>query len=224
MRAPAPTFRNELAAFLASRKPPAVPGGIGNRNSADTALMKRWLDDDRAEEIWTKIKPKAPDLTPTEFIQAVLKARRSAAASVSRTFGVPGIVGGFNNEWKKFLPYLRKRLAMQLSGSPSALRAIEVAEILEDAARETRRVHRYHFGFSDQVEFDLKREGSNEDRSRVAFFGLMRDFLQRHCGERLYDVIAFLAEIAFDGGKEIDAEHVRDALRKRSKKTKPSPR
>jgi hypothetical protein len=221
MRAPTPTFRNELTAFLAGRKPPAVPGGIGNRNSADTALMKRWLDDDRADEIWTQIKLKAPNLTPTEFIQAVLKARRSAAASVSRIFGASLPRGeklpGFNAEWLEFLPILKKRIIRQL-GFPSALPPTKAAEILEDAAREIRTLHQSYFGFSDQVEFGLSRESSN--RSRTAFYRIIRDFLQKHCGENLDYVVAVLSEIAFPG-KEIDAENVRDALR--SKKTKPPP-
>jgi hypothetical protein len=181
--------------------------------------MNLWVDDDRAEEIWRKIKRKAPALPPAEFIQQVLNARRSAAASVNRTIGVPGsilgeppIVQGFNNEWTAFLPGLKKRIATRLSRSPSATMPIEVAEFFEDVAREIRMLHQMYFGFSDQVEFGLIREGQNNDRSRVAFYRLMGDYLQKRCQERLYEAIAFLAEIAFPG-KEIDAEAVRDALR-----------
>jgi hypothetical protein len=228
----APSFRDELTTFRDSRKPPLKPrsrgpDGLGNRNSADTALMNRWLDEDRAhraEEIWGKVKRKAPSLTAAEFIKAVLTKRRSAAASVNRTVGVPGIVRGFDAEWAEFLPDLKKRVAERLSGSPAATTPISLAETLEDAAREIRILHQSYFGFFDQVEFGLTRQGQNSDRSRVAFYRLMGAYLHEHCQERHYEAIAFLAEIAFPG-REIDAEAVRDALRpRRRKKLKPTRR
>jgi hypothetical protein len=173
--------------------------------------LARWLSDERAETNWKKIKRKAPNLPPAEFIEAVLKARRSAVASVNRIVGVLGKLPGFNAEWREFLPALKKRITRKLG---PAIAPIKAAEVLEVAAHEIRILHQSYFGFSDQVNFGLRRQGSNEDRSCNAFYEIMRDVLQEHCGTPLYEVIAFTAEIAFDI-EEIDPDRVRYVLRQR---------
>jgi hypothetical protein len=211
MRAPAPSFLSELTDFRNSRHPPRKPGssgpdGLGNRNSADMDLLGRWIGEPRAEEVWAKIKHKAPTLLPSEFIQAVLKARRSAGASVTR-------MRGFNNEFAD----LRKRIAERLSASQAASSPIEIAAFLEDAAGEVRMLHRTYFGSSYQVTFPLKREGSNDGRSRAAFYALMSGYFKKHCGGKHYAEIAVLAEIAFPG-KEVDEDDVIDALKVRTSK------
>jgi hypothetical protein len=227
MRSPTPSFKSELIAFRDSRHPTTEPGsngplGLGNRNSADMELLDRWLDDERSEESWNKVKCLAPNLLPAEYIQAVLTARRAAGASVNRTIGVPGVAQGFNNEWAALLPDLKKRIAKRLSKSPSATMPIEVAEFLEDAAREIRTLHQFYFGFSDQVGFGLVRQGSNTDRGRVAFYRLMTDFLQKLCGQKLYDVTAQLSEVAFPG-RPVDQDNVIDALKPRRNPRRPKP-
>jgi hypothetical protein len=185
-------------------------------------LMDRWLKDWRAEESWNKVKRKAPNLAPTEFIKVVLALRRSAGASVTRILGrnrvehFPGSeiwevrrTPGFNEQWAELLPDLKKRVVRRLSGTPLA---IKVVAFLEDAAREVSQLHRSYFGFPDQVNFKLLRQGSNDDRSRNAFIKLMAIYLQKHCGGTLPDVIAVLAEIAFPG-KDVTRENVIDALK-----------
>src|SRR5262245_30324806 len=119
MRAPPRSFKDELVAFRANRKTTARPAdsgplGIGNRNSADTQLLDRWLADERTNDIWQKIRRRAPNLVPADFIQAVLNARRSAVASVNRRFGTPGsgkhkkfATLGWAGEWSR----LKQRLA-----------------------------------------------------------------------------------------------------------------
>ena len=66
--------------------------------------------------------------------------------------------------------------------------------MLEDAARGCiRDLHGFYFGFSDQVQFDLSRQGSNDDRARSAFFQIMSEYFQERCGGKLYYVIAALS-------------------------------
>jgi hypothetical protein len=224
MRALIQTFKSELVAFRASLHPPIElgsdgPRGLGNRNSADMALLDRWLDDEWSEESWNKVKRLAPNLASAEFIQAVLTARRAAVASVNRMIGVPGGAQGFNNEWAAFLPDLKKRITKRLAGSPSGIMPIDAAEFLENAAHEIRILHQSYFGFSDQTNFGLRRQGSNEDRSRNAFYEIMRDVLQKHCGTPLYDVIASLSMVSFPG-KEVDRDDVIDALKDRKRTPK----
>jgi hypothetical protein len=221
MRAPNPSFKSELASFRASRKLPVSPGskgplGIGNRNSADMEIMSRWLARaNQAEEIWREVKRKAPALTPPEFIQAVLKARRSAVASVNRIYGVPGSLPGFNAEWAELLVELKKRITDRFSRS--TISPTKAVETLEDAADQISMLHDLYFAHSDQVKFSLSRKGKAGNRSRVAFYRLMSGYLQKQCRGQLYHVIAFTAEIAFDV-KEIDVDSVRYALR-RAKET-----
>jgi hypothetical protein len=240
MRVPTPSFLSELTVFRNGLHPPRKPGsrgpdGLGNRNSADMELLGRWISEDRAEEVWETIAHKAPTLLPTEFIQAVLKARRSAGASVNRTFGtvspkwrgpLPSIPSGSrrvtnsdvkNPGFNDWFADLRKRIAKRLSAPRASTSPIEIAEFLEDAAGEVRDLHRRYFGFSDQVTFRLKRQGSNDDRSRAAFYVLMSAYFQKHCGGKHYAEIAVLAEIAFPG-KEVDEDDVIDALKVRTSK------
>jgi hypothetical protein len=64
-----------------------------------------------------------------------------------------GTRSGFKSEWAKLLPEIKRRLSALLSKSPSAIGPIDVAAILEQVASEVRDLHRFHFGFSDQVIF-----------------------------------------------------------------------
>jgi hypothetical protein len=210
MRTPVPSFQGELATFRAD---PARPCG-----SAVDKLLDRWRDDDRAEKVWQKIRQHAPNLPAAVLIKQVLEARRSAVGSVNRVIGTPG-ARGFNAEWADFLPTLKKRLSRELSSPPLPL-AVDVAVALELAATEVRMIHNHYFGHSDQVQFPLKREGSNEDRSRAAFYRLMTSFFSKHCSLKLPEEVAMLAEVAILG-KEIHADDVIDALKSRRSKGSP---
>jgi hypothetical protein len=211
MRAPVQTFKSELAAFRAR---PTSPCG-----KAVEGVLDRWRDDDRVEKVWQKIQRHAPNLAAAVLIKQVLDARWSAVGSVNRQIGAPG-ARGFNAEWSEFLPTLKKRLNRKLSSSPPPL-AVDVAVALELAAAEVRMIHDCYFGHSDQVPFPLKREGSNEDRSRAAFYKLMTDFFQKHCSLKLPEEVAVLAEVAIPG-KEVHADNVTNVLKPRRPKQSPS--
>src|ERR1019366_1549163 len=132
MHARRSSFKSELDAFRASRKP-AGPDGVGNRNSADMQVIDRWLRSLDMEKAWVNIKRRAPTLAAADFIQTVLNARRSAVASVNRVFGSKWIgplgqsrkVPGFNDEWAAIFPSLKAQLAQRLS--KSSLKPLEVA-------------------------------------------------------------------------------------------------
>jgi hypothetical protein len=210
MRAPVQTFKSELAAFRAR---PTRP-----RGKAVDGVLDRWRDDDRAEKVWQKIRRHAPNLPAADLIRQVLDARWSAAGSVARVFGAPG-TRGFNAEWAEFLPTLKKRLNRELSSPPLPL-AVDVAVALERAAAEVRMIHDHYFGHSKFAPFPLKREGSNDDRSRAAFYKLMTDFFRKHCSLKLPEEVAVLAEVAIPG-KEIQADDVTNALKPRRSKRSP---
>jgi hypothetical protein len=219
MRDPAENFKKELEAFRTS---PASPCG-----SAVSGLLDRWRDDDRAEKVWRDIRLRGPGLSAAVLIRQVIDARFSAVASVNRVIGVaaakpgrPPMLRGFNAEWADFLPALKERLRYELSGSPLPL-AVDVAAALEQAASDVRRLHDFYFGHGNQVQFPLKRQGSNDDLARVAFYKLMTDYFQKHCSLKLPEEVAVLAEIAIPG-KELDANDVTNALKPRRSKRSPS--
>jgi hypothetical protein len=195
------------------------------RASADRQMLARWIANDwLSEKEWNKIKKRAPRLAPSNLIATVLHARRSAAASINRTFGTPGIgkaarfaAPGFKDEWQVFLPALKKQIAQ----IPVTTGPLDVADMLEAAARDVRDLHRFYFGFSDQVTFPLSREGSNDDRKRRVFWELLAGYFTKKCGGKLQPTVAVLSEVAFpDQRKATDATDVRDWLKRRKLATK----
>jgi hypothetical protein len=208
MPTPSQTFDAALTDFRARLKA-----------SIDKELIDRWLADGRAEQIWEKIQRHTPDLTAPNLIQQVIRARRSAAASVVRLFG-SHLVPGFNAEWEAHVPKLRKHLREVLKGSPSTINPFYVWRQLAWAAQDVLLLWDHYLGGSDQVTFNLKREGSNQDRSRAAFEVLMSDFFQKHSKRKfkLHEVVGVLSEIAIPG-RRVDRDNVVGRQRRRRPKT-----
>jgi hypothetical protein len=187
-----PSFKTVLIAFRDSLYAPRKPGAIGNRNSADLDTLDRWIKDERGEAIWRNLKKQRPDADASAFIRTILTARRSTAATINRT-------ASFKAEWKAALPKLKKRLS-KLDGSRGPL---EVANTLEAAAERLREMHRFHFGFADQANFDLSRKDQGGSRARKLFMQIVGNILVDQFGRRFDDDVATLAEIALAQGVEI---------------------
>jgi hypothetical protein len=244
MRAPSAPFCTALAAYVFAREQAGITQGAQRDKSftgADRKLIDRWKTDDRAEKLWKSIKDAVPPDTiqPVEFIEIVVKARRSAQASVNRMYGTKGIRGnfakfgpdggivyfkrelmlGFKREWAAALPDLKKTLSKKLSQSPASIGPLEVASILERAAEEVRNLHRFHFGFADHLglpgpkKFELSRKDQNGSRVRRLFVQIVSHYLHQRCGKRFDEQVAYLAEIAFPGGKELHPEDIKKARR-----------
>ena len=201
----------------------------GARESADRELLDRWLSDPRADEIWGAIREAAEHsgkaASPLEFIQTIIKARRSAQASVNRTYGTSWTkkfgrkvaVPGFNDEWATALPALKKKLA----ALSTKLGPLEVAGILEEEADFIRLLHRRYFGFADHLKlpdqphpFPLSRKDQKGSRVRRLFAQIVCHHLQTHYGRWFEGPVATLTEIAFPG-KEMDKDDVIKARRQR---------
>jgi hypothetical protein len=113
------TLEAELIAFRNSLKPPQPDKRgrlIGNRNSADQNLLNRWIA--KADQnLWQTFFANVGAVPATDIIQLVLKARRSAQASVNREYGAHWIdssgekhrVPGFNEQWIYVLSSIRKQ-------------------------------------------------------------------------------------------------------------------
>jgi hypothetical protein len=222
MRAPSDSFKQALDAYVFAREQAGITQGAQRDKSftgADRKLIDRWKTDDRAEKLWKSIKDAAPPDTiqPVEFIETVLKARRSAQASINRMYGTKGLLPGFNDEWATFVPALKKKLFKTLSQSPPGLGPLEVAAILEQAAEDVRNLHRFYFGYADhlglpgQEKFELSRKDQDGSRVRRLFVQIVSHYLHERCGRWFDEQVAALTEITFPDGKELDAEDIRKA-------------
>jgi hypothetical protein len=182
-----PRFRQELKSYP---RPKAT---------ASRKLIDRWLEDDRADEIWTKLKKSRPAAEAASFIRAMINARRSAGATVNRVFGVPGVLVGFNDEWAVLFPALKKRLGT-LSKN---LGPLDVAAILDSTALELRAMHFMYLGGSDHARFELSRKDQDGSRVRKLFMQIAGNYFLENFGGYFDEESAALAEIAFPGGKEL---------------------
>jgi hypothetical protein len=231
-------FESALKDYHDSRRPPKSPGsmgpdGRGNRNTADTKLLNHWIDDPRAEGTWKTIRHHAPDLTPVDLIERVLRARRSAEGSVARKFDF------FDPEWAAYAVELKDRVKMTsdlLRAPPAALDPLEAAEglawlayELERTARgyrwladDIRTLHQRYLGAPDQVP-PASRQGPRDERARAAFVELLSGFLRERTGretlgKELLEAIAELTDIAIPG-KEPDPESIARRRRRQRPKT-----
>lgn len=212
------SFKTELVAYRTSLKPPKVPGdpgplGVGNRNSADLELLDRWIADERAEELWKKIKrPPVSDLSAQELIRTVLRARRSAQASVNCTYEAKSR-GRVSRGWAGSLSDLKNRIIAELSKPPSALSPLSMAKILDRAADEARELNDRHFDFSDHLglpgrpRFALSRKDQGGTRVRKLFMQILGEFFTARPGRLFDDEVAVLTEIAFPG-RVLDRDEV----------------
>jgi hypothetical protein len=209
MRAPSDSFKQALDAYVLAwqqaiarnnRQNPKQPRGF---SSADRELIQRWREDPRVEEVWRAIHKAAPLLMPTDLITTILAARRSTRASINRA-------GLFNKELAAILPAAKERLS-RLSSLPPNLGPLE--------AQEIRDLRRRYFGFSDhlglpgQPKFKLSPKDQRGSRVRKLFVQIVSHDLHQRCGKWLPEQVAALTEIAFPGGKELDAEDVKKARR-----------
>jgi hypothetical protein len=226
------SFKAELIVYRSNLKPPRKPGdpgplGVGNRNSADLQLLAAWIEDPRADDTWRELKKLRPDIDPAAFIKTVLRARRSAQASVNRVYGAeigsyPKRFAGFNEASAYALQAIKENMKLTIDALPSA--PLEVADFLdgaadflEEQAQYIRNLHEFYCGYSDHLglpdgpKFELSRKSMNRKKSkpdsrveavtrvRRLFMQIMSKWLSTRCGRWMDDEVASLTEIAFPG-------------------------
>jgi hypothetical protein len=198
------SFKADLAAYRASMKPLQKPGargplGIGNLNTTDAQLIERWIDDGRAEEIWSALKKRNPGAEATSFIRSVLAARRSAQATVNRFYR-------FKAEWAAFFPALKRKIgALSKNLGP-----LDVAVILDNTAQDLRHMHLWYS--CGHPKFELSRKDQNGSRRRRLFMQIMGEYFSREYGAPFDDHAATLAKIAL-ADHELHRDHARNARR-----------
>lgn len=223
------SFKAELLAYRASMKPPKIPGakgpdGLGSRNSADLELIERWLDDERVDDIWQKLKKANPNIEARTFIKTTCLARKSARGTVNRTYGADWQSGsrkGRTRGWADELRDVKAQISRRLSLPPSAIDPADVADFLESCAHQVRDYQLLfnlsdHGGLRDRPKFQLSQKDQAGTRVRLLFMQIMGDYFFSTTGKWMDEQVAALTEIAFPG-KELDRDDASTARKPRTK-------
>ena len=207
------TFKHALAAELRN-------SGL---DAAARAHLKRWADDDRADEVWDSIKYAAQKrgrpLTPKMFIGQILSAR-SAAELIDRRRTERHRYRRFARQMVEVAKFLRERPS---GGGPPPIPFSEpLAQMLKRAAKILRREAEVSWTTPGQIRVSR----SNRDRLRVAFTSMVSNDLYGITDRWLDEQVAVLAEIAMNA-RDITTDQVRRARQpthRGSKHTKASNR
>jgi hypothetical protein len=175
--------------------------------SDDRAHLQRWINDDRAEQVWDKIQSAARSndlwFPPGTFITETLGARRFAIAIRHRG----KLRKRFRNaagEMERVAKFLRKPHPY---GMPSYPRSSELARMLDDAASYFRKVVEPSRNVPGVLKF------SRQVQPHMIFMSSVSNYLKGITGRWLDKEVGVLAEIAFDLPDHIDPEAVRGARR-----------
>jgi hypothetical protein len=171
-------------------------------SSYDRAHLRRWADDDRADEVWHKIERAAYNnkvwIPAKYFISGILAARRVAMAIGHR--------GKWRERYRNAADDM-ERVAKFLRhphpyGMPSYPSGTKLAEMLDGAASY----------FRKQVEPSRNVPGvlkfTRESKPHMIFVSMVSNDLKGIAGRWLDEEVGVLAEIAFDS-PDIDVEAVR---------------
>jgi hypothetical protein len=176
--------------------------------SDDRAHLQRWINDDRAEQVWDKIQCAARSnnlwLPPGTLITEILGARRVAIA-IRHRGKLRQRYRNAAGEMERVAKFLRKPHPY---GMPSYPRSSELARMLDDAASYFRKVVEPSRNVPGVLKF------SRQARPPTIFMSMVSNDLKGKTGPWLDEQVAVLAEIAFDLPDAIDPEAVRRARRK----------
>ena len=179
------TFKVALAAAL--RKPGLDP--------ATREHLKRWADDDRADEVWDRIKHAAQKhgtlLPAWFFIGELLSARRVAELIEQRRIRRDDY-RRLATRMEEIANFLRERPPQ--GGPPPIPFGVPLARSLKDAAKILRR----EAAVSLTMPGLIKVSRSNRDRVREAFTSMVSNELHRITGRWLDEDVAVLTEIALN--------------------------
>jgi hypothetical protein len=183
MRAPAPTFRNAIAAYRkAIISDPRRGPGFG----IVVGILDRLNDQTDIEDIWNKMKPRLPNVPAAAglFITGIIKARLHAEAVDQLVEELPVVERKSVSRTKGFLAKKQFEAA-----------AIEMSMIGTVSEGRKRLFSR-----------------KSESAAQVNFMVALRSYFADECGQPFDDVVATLTNIAFNINW-VTADHVRDAGR-----------
>jgi len=170
------------------------------KSSAIRQHLTEWSKDDRAEEVWQKIRENSDGISAEEFIRVVIKARGEAGGLIHRL----DQHASYRKHW------IRAHKAKITKTLKSTLSLSEIADVLDGAAVDFRTVD----DFFDHLlnRFPMSRKNQNNSLARRPFWFLVGRFLHKKCGRWMDAEVATLTDIAFPG-IETTIDQVRAARR-----------
>jgi hypothetical protein len=178
-------------------------------SSDDRAHLQRWINDERAEQVWDKIRCAARSnnlwLPPKTFITEILAARRVAMATGHRG-KLRERYRNAASEMERVATFLRKPHPYGMPGYPQSTR---LARMLDDAASYFRKEVEPSRNVPGVLKFSRKAQ------PHMIFMSMVSNDLKGITGRWCDEEVAVLAEIAFDWPDAIDLEAVRWVRRQR---------
>jgi hypothetical protein len=178
--------------------------------SDNRAHIRRWADDNRAEELWNKIKRAAQKnnlLLPAKyFIQEILAARR-VAMGIGHRGKLRESYRNAADDMERVAKFLRQPHPY---GMPAYPTGTELARKLDDAASYHRKVVEPTRDIPGVLQF------SRKSRPHMIFMNMVGNDLKGLTGRWLDEEVAVLTEIAFDSTDVIDTDAARWARRQRA--------
>jgi len=184
--------------------------------SDDRAHLQRWIDNDRAEQVWDGIQCAARSnklwLPPKIFITDILAARRVAVAIAHRR-KLREHYRSAAKEMERVAKFLRKPHPYGMPGYPQST---EVARMLDEAASYFRTIVEPRRNMPGVLKF------GRQSQPHMILISMVSNYLKGITGRWLDEEVGVLTEVAFDSRDIIDPEAVRRVRRRpRQKKAVP---
>jgi hypothetical protein len=200
---------------------------IGRLDSADRDHLARWVDDDRAENVWQKIQNLAwgpvGSYEPMDgFIAIMLVARRMADSIpiLPRIDERSKIRSARHLERAHDLEALAKAWKeIGNSSHPNAALALDRAKRHEEEAELWRKLAQRP---PPRRPFLFSRVDRNGSRQQRVFMQLVGEYLIDLCGRALDSEVAVLNDIAFDTSEATSVYQARSARRQTTRKARRS--
>jgi hypothetical protein len=210
------SFKATLAAYPITPHPADDDGRVPRLSSEDSAHLKRWARDDRADEVWNTIHRAAQSHgTPPPMlvlIQETLGARELAKSMNHRRKNRKQYRERAD-QMVRIAKFLRAPVPYGVLLIPTAM---ELARGLDEAAQKCREYVAVSRNLSGLLQW------TRESKPRDVFISILSHDLHGLTGRWLDHEVAVLAEIAFDEA-EIDDDQV-IWVRRGVKRSKPASR
>jgi hypothetical protein len=185
--------------------------------SDDRAHLERWINDDRAEQVWDKIQCAARSnnawLPPKFFITEILVARRVSMA-IRHRGKLRERYRNAADEMQRVAKFLRKPHPHGMPGYPQSTK---LARMLDEAASYFRTIVEPRRNMTGVLKF------GRQSQPYMIFISSVSNDLKKIARRWLDEEVGVLAEIAFDSRDIIDPEAVRWARRQSPARKKGRP-
>jgi hypothetical protein len=189
------------AALIAYPREKDVNGSLPHLSSADVAHLKRWADDERADEVWKAIESAAKKrgmlIPPRYLIQEVLGARDLVATIRHRR--------KYRERYRKHAARMVEVAKILREPLPNGLMLMPSGADLADRLDQAAQTYRDFVAAARNETEGLT--STRQSKSIHVFMGFLSKDLKEITGKWLDYEVAVLSEIAFDK-PEIDSDQV----------------